>query len=76
MKQRFRAESVKVTKNYLNVWVCVSHGMTKRYVTIKVPLRLINEIYQEFQNALSSEANDRLQDDRQAQAYLPLEKWE
>lgn len=75
MRKIATAEQVSTSRNYLNVRVRVQVGSALRWVTVKVPWRLLNERYEDVINAMEGEANRHLKDTWEA-PVLPLEKWE
>lgn len=75
MKVRYKAERIKVTKNFLVVYVRVDVGHTVRWTAIQVPWTMVADHHQGIVESLERIYVAQLEADADVQ-YLPLEKWE
>lgn len=75
MRVKYEVVKIKPQSRWLDVTVEVTYPGTKRWVTIKVPWRMLNEQYEDVVNAMEAEALKQMKTPSGDQ-WLPLEKWE
>lgn len=75
MGRSYRAEGLNSTAKYLTVYVAVDMGVSKRFVSVKVPWGMVAGEYQGIMDGCERIFTERLKADI-GQQPLPLEVWE